>query len=185
MSSVLKSEVKIATAQEIGVRMDDLLDEATSEINQAAGAQAALLEAAKIVTKLHDHVGTDLDGGLYPLDVGAKIKAYINRAVTALEALSQRAGNMQIAANGRKQAFEKVVNSVKVFKENEVLRLDTLRIREKELVEFPANTGPRTEGRAPGPTIKEQRRTEEATVISDTLIVPEKKKRGRPQKKKS
>lgn len=173
MSSALKSEVKIAAAQEIGVRMDDLLEEAIAEVHQAAGAQTALLEAAKAIAKLHEHVSTDMDGGLYPLDVGAKIKAYVNRAITALESLAQRAGNMQMTAHGRKQALEKVVLSVKSFKDNETTKLAEIHLSEK------TSSAKITETRIPQVTIKERRLAEEAAVVDAP------KKRGRPQKLKT
>lgn len=151
MSSLLKSEVKIGTAQEIGIRMDDLLDQARQEIHNTSGALAALNEAIRAVAKLLDIADGDLATETLHTEAVKPVKLYINRAIAILENLSRHTGNMQMTANGRVQAFEKAVQAVKTYQETERERLHHVI----------ANIEKSAEATRPATTVKEQRLTEE------------------------
>jgi len=175
MSNPAKSEIKAAAAQEIGIRIDDLLDEATRELYQAGGAQTAFVESAKAVAKLFEHVNKDLDLELYPLDVGAKIKLYITRAVTLLENLGHQSNNLQIAAHGRKQALSKVITTIKTYQDSEKNKIPAPLPVEELTVKDSLIT---VEDR-PKPTIKERRLAEERELAP---VVPLKKPRKATKK---
>jgi len=119
MSNVVKSEVKIFAAQEIGVAMDDLLESAQAEVNKCLGAKAALLSAAKTVGHLSGHIDKDVEGGLFDEEASVLIKRYVARAVSGLENLAQSSGNQHLIAIGRVQALEKAVESIKKFQDSE------------------------------------------------------------------
>jgi hypothetical protein len=170
MSSVLKSEVKIATAHDIGVRMDDLLEQAKSEVAQLAGAQTALNESAKAVAKLLTAVDADVDGGMYDLQTAQTAKLYVNRAVAVLENLARQTSNMVLAANGKVTAFEKSVQSVSTYQDAEKGRLKAVLATLAAPVEPPGDS-PKAETSAdvatrPGSSIKERRRAEEAAAVT-------------------
>lgn len=189
MSNTLKSEVKIATAHDIGVRMDDLLEAAKNEVAQASGAQAALNESAKAVAKLLAVVDTDITGGLLDLEQAKFAKLYVNRAVAVLENLARHTSNMLMTANGKVAAFEKSVQSVSVYQEAEKTKM-------RQVLEAPAAAAT-DEGAVPvvehvtrpGMTLKERRLAEERNQAAPeppvVVVVPEKKtpKRGRPKRR--
>jgi hypothetical protein len=126
MGSALKAEVKVGTAHEIGVRMDDLLDVAKRDMERAIGAQNALLDGSKIVLSLHGVVDKEIDAGTLDLEMAKKVKLYVTRAVTALESLAQRAANIQQVTNGRVQGLQAAVGSIKTFHDQEKAALDAL-----------------------------------------------------------
>jgi hypothetical protein len=158
----MKSEIKAAAAHDIGVRVDDLLEEAQREAYRASGAQAALLEAAKMIQKLHGYVDEDVEKGLYDLVAAKWAKVYVTRAMAAMESMSQRANNIQLAAQGRVQGLETVVQSVKTYHDVE---------QAKAVVVAP-------DGNGPGPSIKERRQAEDR----DAAPPPPLKKKRNPNK---
>jgi cell division FtsZ-interacting protein ZapD len=155
MSSLLKSEVKISTAQEIGIRMDDLLEQARQEVQNTSGALAALNEATRAISKLLDIAEEDITNETLDIAAGKSVSFYINRAITILENLSRHTGNMQITANGRVQAYERAVQSVSAYQETERDRLRAL------LAHIEKTGKDNTEATRPDPSLKEQRLAEE------------------------
>lgn len=168
MSSVIKSETKIATAQDIGVRMDDLLEQARTEVAQMSGAQAALNESAKAVAKLLVTVDSDVDGGLLDLQQAKFAKLYVNRAVSVLENLARHTSNMMMTANGKVTAFEKSVQSVSSYQEAEKTRLKTA------LTEIATEGSLDPVASRPGQSIKERRLAEDAAAVAPATaaVVP-------------
>ena len=166
MSSVIKSETKIATAQDIGVRMDDLLEQARNEVAQMSGAQAALNESAKAVAKLLVAVDADVNGGLLDLQQAKFAKLYVNRAVSVLENLARHTSNMMMTANGKVTAFEKSVQSVSSYQEAEKTRLKTA------LTEIATERSSDPVASRPGQSIKERRLAEEAAAAAAAVVVP-------------
>lgn len=176
--SVLKSEVKIATTQEIGVRMDDLLDEAQGEVHRAMGGQSALMEAVKQVQLLHGHVDKDIDESKYDLDVGSKIKLYVTRAVTILESMSQQLSNVQFTKRGKVEALQRVVHQIKSIQDAEKTKLESLQTvpPENQL----ANKE-RVIGQHPGQSLKDLRLAESTKNVTAPAITPP-KQRNRKEK---
>jgi hypothetical protein len=156
MSSLLKSEVKIGTAQEIGIRMDDLLAQAHQEVQNTSGALAALQEATKAVAKLLDIIDTDIANDVLNLETSKPVELYVNRAVAILENLSRHTGNMQMTANGRVHAFEKAVQSISTYQETERSRLRTMLANIEK-----AGNSDNPDATRPAELLKNQRLTEE------------------------
>jgi hypothetical protein len=173
MSSAEKSEIKAAAAHDIGVRVDDLLEEAQREAYRASGAQAALLDAAKMIQKLHEHVDKDVSDGAYDLVAAKWAKVYVTRAMAAVESMSQRANNIQLAAQGRVQGLQEVVRSVKSFHDLEVARA---------AAPPPVNVPGTGEPARPGPTVKEIRQAEDREK-ADTVPPPAPPKKKRKPRK--
>lgn len=163
MSNTIKSGIKAAAAHDIGMRVDDLLEEAQREAYRASGAQAALLEAGKMIQKLHGYVDEDVEKGLYDLVAAKWAKVYVTRAVAAMESMSQRANNIQIAAQGRVQGLETVVQSVKTYHDVEQAKAVAVVV------------APNADG--PGPSIKERRQAEDREAEPPPL-----KKKRNPKK---
>jgi len=165
-----KSEIKAAAAHDIGARVDDLLEEAQREAYRASGAQAALLEAAKVIQKLHGYIDDDVDKGVCDLVAAKLAKIYVTRAMAAVESMSQRANNIQVAAQGRTQGLEAVVRSVKTYHDVEKAKSD--------VPDAPTDV-PRIPGTSESPrpagTIKQRRQAE--VEKADTILPPAPKKR--------
>ena len=179
MGSALKAEVKVGTAHEIGVRMDDLLDVAKRDMERAIGAQNALLEGSKIVLSLHGVVDKEIDAGTLDLEMAKKVKLYVTRAVTALESLAQRAANIQQVTNGRVQGLQAAVGSIKTFHDQEKAALDALAAAPPAEPPVPPTLGEVAGETRPAPllTIK-QRRLAEAGSQAAAKAVPSKQRSG-------
>jgi hypothetical protein len=182
MSSPIKSEVKIAAAQDIGVRLDDLLEQARTEVAQMNGAQTGMNEGARAVAKLLTAVDSDIDNGVMDLQQAQMAKLYVNRAIAVLENLARHMGNLVLAANGKVTAFDKAVASVKTYQDAEQVRLASALAQ----AATEAATGATTTSHRPEKTIK-QLRLDEAAVkpVPVAAPVPTPKKRGRPPKRKA
>lgn len=163
----MKSEIKAAAAHDIGVRVDDLLEEAQREAYRASGAQAALLDAAKMIQKLHAYVDEDVEKGVCDLVAAKLAKTYVTRAITAVESMSQRANNIQLAAQGRVQGLETVVRSVKTYHDVEQAKASA---PHPVATEVEAATGP-------GPSIKERRQAEDREKGDTVPASPPKKRK--------
>lgn len=170
MSSPIKSEVKIAAAQDIGVRIDDLLEQAKSEVAQTNGAQMALNEGAKAVAKLMAAVDGEIDSGLLDLPTAKVAKQYVGRAVAMLENLSRHMGNLTLAANGKVDAYSKAVASVKTYQDAEQVRLQGALA---QVAAAGAEVGTAAAPR-PGKTIKQLRLDEATTSKTNTPDKPKK-----------
>lgn len=165
MGSALKAEVKIATAHEIGVRVDDMLDAAKRDLERSIGAQSALTEGAKLVQSLHAVADKEIDQGALDLETAKKVKQFVTRAVVALEMLAQKATNIQQVSHGRVQGLQAAVSSVKTFSDQAEAARAAL-VSEPSEGEQTLTPASGSEARpAPGLTIKQRRLAEDGKAV--------------------
>lgn len=107
--SVLKSELKQMITHEIGVRVEDAMDAAKTELAVLEGRQAAFLDGSKAVEALMGAVDKDVETEKYGLEVAEVAKRYLSRAVNALQNLSVQASQFRIAQTGKVQGFDHTV----------------------------------------------------------------------------
>ena len=200
----------MSVLNDVGVRMDDKLDDAHRRLAAHGGAKLALRSLSKGISGLAEQVKKDMDSGDLP-DDPLKVAEYVNRmieraAVMAASA-AQHQENLEITATGSVQAFEEVVKLIKkdVDAEAEKMRRLAEAIQSGEII-IEDDVGPvsqsdmgRPTGVKPGMSIAQQRKAEEAAAKA-TQEEPEepssapaeeaapveekakKRKRGRPKK---
>lgn len=119
--SAEKAELRAATIQELGTRIDDLLEASTAAVHQAEGAEAALMQAAEMVRALHEHVDKDVDAQIIKtLPEAEVIKRWITRAVHALEQLAANATRAKTVQKGHSQGVNSVVQLLKRAHDHEL-----------------------------------------------------------------
>jgi uncharacterized DUF497 family protein len=163
-----KAELRAAGMHEVGVRMDDLLEEAQREVLRCEGASVGLLQAVKAINELNAHVDADVTEERYGIDVAKVAKQYLSRSAQVVTNLSMNASNKRMMAIGQAQGVQTAVAITKKLVEHE---------RSKAVPPVEEDSRRRTEGVRPAPTIKEQRLREPdlaAHVVSEALRrVPE------------
>lgn len=136
--SILKSEVKIGTANEIGASLEDFLVETRKEVNRHEGAKRALAEAVGKVGALQQTLKLEIDEGKLTLEgitsvdvLEATIRKYIGRAQNILESLTLVEVNSIIAASGMAAAYKKSMDLVQKVRDQEVRVKAALEAAEK------------------------------------------------------
>lgn len=145
--SVEKSEVKIAMAHEIGVRMDDALEAAKFDVARADGGAQEAARIASDIDSVLGRVQKDIDDGRLTMEAGKVVVGWVLQAKNVATSHAQQAAHAKILCQGRVIACEasvKLMLDVKTSEENKV--------RAAAAVE----TAPGDAGRPP-PPIKAQR----------------------------
>jgi arginyl-tRNA synthetase len=168
--NVDKADIKIFTAHEIGVRLDDLLESNTKEMHRLEGGVLQLKRAADSVSALMKVVDQEMDEGKFDLEQAKTIKRFVERAHQMVTNLMIQTDNNRIIWQGRLQGFEASVEAVKKFQDAESKKVEALRAAlaakkaalvdgEHEMVDADAG---RPDGVRPAMTIKQRRLLEEA-----------------------
>lgn len=113
-----KSEIKKKVANDIGNRLDDILEAAERDKHGYEGARQVLREAAKCLLELNAHVEKDLNEGLLnniqdPLAVAGSLKRYVQKAVGSIENLRIRSEAALLKAEGKVEALGQAVGVTK------------------------------------------------------------------------
>jgi hypothetical protein len=111
-----KAEVKIGTFDEVGNKLDDVLEAMQAEASRMEGAAVAFGKGAEAVAALLQHVDKDTDEGTLDLEVAKHVKRYLDRARVALVNLGMNASNQSFVAKGRVIGLQTSVGVVKKFK---------------------------------------------------------------------
>jgi hypothetical protein len=119
--SELKAEIKMATAHQIGAKLDDQLETANSEVQRYEGAKEALKQAVKALEGLMSHVDKDVDEGKYnelagelgPLKIAELVKLYIQRSMSSVQNMAIGAETNGFVARGKVQALQMAVKAAK------------------------------------------------------------------------
>jgi len=202
-----KSELKMSVLSDVGVRMDDKLDEAHRRVATHGGAKQALRVLSKGIAGLAELVDKALDDGDIPdepLKVAEFAKKMIERASIMAATAGQHQENLEITASGAVQAYDDVVKMLKKDVDSEVAKAMSFReaVESGEIV-IEDGVGPvsqngrsRPTGVKPGMSISQQRKAEAAAEkVAETPMddapgeepadveeKPKKKRRGRPKK---
>lgn len=177
--SLDKAEIKRATFHQVGVIIDDSLEQAKKDYSVAQGANAGLIQTVKKVEALGNHVDQDLDEGKYesmgPLEVAKIIKVYLQRAVAVMRSDAMSFEQRRLMAQGRVTAFEQTVAMTKKLHDIETRKIEVIRKDEVEVAEESSGSNGRATGIHPGMTIK-QRRIAEERLTGETSSSPKKPK---------
>jgi hypothetical protein len=159
-----KSEVKVATAHAIGVRLDDFLEAVQREVQQTEGAHSALARAAAAVSALLARVDADMDEGkITDLEQAKLAKDWVTRAADVCRALATQSQTQHAQAQGKVAAMTVGVKIVKKFVDDEVVRESARAAQELAA----ADDKPRAKGRHPGPAIKARRTAKQSGKRGD------------------
>lgn len=195
-----KSDLKIQTANELGCRLDDLLEGSQKELYRLEGSVTSFKKSMTSIEDLEKVVDKEMDEGKFDLEVATHIKRFTDRARQMLLNMALNAENLRLMQLGKIQAYEHSVSSTKKFVTDEASRAAQLREAVEAARKAQANS---TNGapvsaeiddpRRPPPSIKVQRLAEEAAAAAAVPAAAEKaskkeeaptKKRGRPPKKR-
>lgn len=174
--SLLKSEVKLSAVNELGCRLDDVLENATQDLYRSEGAVSALKQAVSSLENLLKILDKELNDKEVDLESCATIKSYFNRSILTMSNLASSAETNRQTQIGKIQGFQQAVQVAKKFKDEELNKLHVLQAAiqanssEQEGVaqssiepsSEPQKSVPsRPVGVRPGPSIKAQRLAEQ------------------------
>lgn len=168
-----KSEVKVEVANEIGCRLDDMLEASQKDLYRLEGAAKAFQSMGQAIDGLFKIVDQEMDEGKFDLEAAAHIKRFIKRAHQMSINLNLQAENNRFMQLGRIQGAEQAVNVAKKFKDEELSKalvlqkaLEENRLREANGGLEHTGEGERPVAIRPGMTLKEQRLAEEAAAAA-------------------
>lgn len=168
--SLLKSEAKLSAVNELGCRLDDVLEKATQDLYRAEGALAALKQASTSMENLLKILDKELNEKEVDLESCSTIKSYVNRAYITVNNLVSAADNNRQAQAGKIQGFEQAVAVAKKFKDEELNKLQSMQRAIEENMKRETETDVeirRTPGTRPGPPIKMRRLAEDAQASQE------------------
>lgn len=179
MSNRMKHEVKALTYHEIGMSLDDSLDQAQKEKQIQEGAKMAFVAGKKHVEDLLAHVDRDVKEGILDLDQATLAKKWVVRAGSILQNLGLQAEVQGHIAQGKIAALTAVVRTTKSLYDAEKVRLEASSNLEGEI--DPRRPDARASGEHPGNPIADRKSdsTEGTQEVNETLLVVAPKKRGR------
>lgn len=169
-----KAEVKIDVANELGCRLDDMLEGAQKELYRVEGSIRAFQAMGQAIDGLMKIVDQEMDEGKFDLDGAAHIKRFVKRAHQMTINLTLQSENNRFMQMGRIQGAEMSVQVTKKFKDDEISKVATLQKALEEnraksangSHEMVADDGPRPVATRPGASIKERRLAEETVLTS-------------------
>lgn len=157
---VIKAEIKMETAHEIGCKVDDLLQATEKELHALSGAKTALHQAAVRIEGMQKLVEQDeRDGKLTP-DQYATAKEWVNRAVGQLRSMAVAAETNETQTRGKTLAYQHVIEAVKKVHAIEKAKATAVTAPEDTVVEGKEGAAmrARTTGQHPGNPLAKRRR---------------------------
>jgi len=126
--SLLKSEARIAAVNELGSRLDDVLEVASKDLQKEEGAVTALRNAVSALENLMKVVSKDLDDKLVDLETQVVIKKYVDRARSIVASMAASAENSRQAQVGKISAFEHAVGIAKKYRDEEFRKFSAMKV---------------------------------------------------------
>lgn len=165
-----KAGLKIGTAQEIGCRLDDVLESTSKELWRLEGAVVYLKQAVAALESIGNLVDKEMDDGAFDLETAKYIKKYLIRSQQVVTNLSIQAENNRWTTAGKVTAMETAVKVTKKFQEEEQAKLAALQaaVQRGDVVQqgnshvVAVAGGSRPLGVHPGTPLKESRQEEAA-----------------------
>lgn len=133
--SQMKSEVKVATLHEMGVKLDNILEAAEREMYQHEGGKQALAGAKKRVEQHLALVDRDVQEGKLDLEQASLIKKWVAQCVHIVENLGIQAEVQGYQAQGKVLNAKHVVAVAKAMFDREKAQLSALAEAEKAIAE--------------------------------------------------
>lgn len=151
--SLEKTKLRSAAMNEVGNRLDDVLEATKSEMHRAEGGMATATKALERSLQLTTLVDKDLDDGLIDIE-GAKLaKGYLARVQSAMKSLVLEEEKRRNVAQGMVMGLDRAVKETKTMLDREDAKI---------VVPETVPVAQRSVGGRPSGTIKEQRLAEEA-----------------------
>lgn len=159
------SEIKMLMAQDIGCKMDDMLEGAKKEVATYDGSKQALGYAHSKVSEHLKYIDKDVEEGKLDLEQAALVKKYFMQALGILQNLCTAADVQRITAQGKVAAFEASVKTMKTAHDIEKARLEASKAPVPEGAEdMLAAARSRPDGVHPGDPLAARRNGEDADV---------------------
>jgi len=117
--SIMKSEIKMFTAMDIGNSLDDQLESLQRKMYVHQGGNLALKETAKAITdQLHAHIKKDFDEGkiaeaMTPLEILSFVNRWISKAAELCNHRGDQELTRSVIAGGGIDALTKAIDTVK------------------------------------------------------------------------
>lgn len=168
----LKSEVKLSAVNELGCRLDDVLETANKDLYRVEGTVTGLRQAVSSIENIMKVFDRELSDGEVDLETSKTIKAYVDRARVVLMNLVTAAENNRQSHVGKIQGFQQAVAIAKKYKDEELNKLQAM----KEAIERNANNESNQEesdrparqpGERPASPIKMRRLSEETSTTEE------------------
>jgi len=163
MDFLTKVAVKQGTIRTLGVKLDDMKDEAERLVSEFTGGVRSLAHAAKMVVQLHGNIDHEFDEGkikegMTSNEVRKLLKKYVERCQGVVINLAEQAEAMKQQAFGKSIALKNAIEFSKKMHEEEDVKAKNFSLAEEGGV-VDARTGKarRAIGRHPGGSIKDQR----------------------------
>lgn len=169
--SIEKAEVKIGTANEIGNRLDDVLEGTTKDLYRLEGASVAYRQAVQAVEVVSSFLDRDVNEGKVGLEEATLIKTYLEKARQNVQGQATQAEHNRVVQLGKVQAMQATVQIVKKFRDDEESKAKRLREAAEQLEAETGQPISRPVGMRPGSTLKE-RRLAEARAAEQSLVAP-------------
>jgi hypothetical protein len=121
---MIPAEIKMHMAQEIGVRLDDMLEGARKEVATFDGGKHALTLAHGKVTEHLKFIDKDMEDGKLDMEQSVLVKKYVLQILGILQNLCTGADVQKFQAQGKIAAFEASVKTTKSAFDIEKARVD-------------------------------------------------------------
>jgi hypothetical protein len=172
--SVEKAQIKMATAHEMGVRIDDALESADHDALRMEGGMEWLARAMPLVAAAHKRVDEDTDSGKHDLETAKLLKAVIDRMAADLSKLGTQASQELHVQRGKAVGLRLAVTLAKQLFDSEQGKVAAILRAAVEEAPAPAQEPPqspavsdpaddpaaprtRPTGRRPGASLKAKR----------------------------
>jgi len=110
--SIIKAEIKMETAHEIGCKIEDLLQAAEKELHVMGGAKSGFQQAATRVEALQKQAELEEKEGKLSIDQYKVAKDWVNRAVGILRQLASAAESNEQQVRGKTIAYKQAVDTI-------------------------------------------------------------------------
>jgi len=181
--TLAKNKIKREAFNEIGNRLDDLLEGLKEAKLKAEGAALAVGGLSPKIQALHEHVDKDVDEGVIKdLQVAKLVKLYITRSMNICEESARMAHDAHVKLEAKSTGIKASIFEVKkLFDKEEAAIQQAIFLAkcaegaEGEQILDPTAAEPhrRQTGQRPLPSIKARRQAEEIKAQTEETQVPE------------
>jgi hypothetical protein len=172
--SLMKAEVKAATAHSIGVRMDDRLEAAQAEMHRFEGASGGVKQAGESIQELMAQFQKEVNDGKLSqfgeqqLKVAEQVTQWLRRAIGSCMALGDMAASNRLKCMGKVEALQQSVKDVMAIHSEEMAKAEALKQGGAEVLVGQVAGGKAPSVHLPGirppVSIAAQRKAEEAVA---------------------
>lgn len=152
----MKTAIRAAAMNDVGVRLEDMLEASRSEAVRVDGRSAGLLEASKLPLRLAELLHPEVEAGKLTPEVAEAIRSWLVKASVGIESAAKNASTERLALMGRTSGLKAAVDATKALLSSETARTELVEALAKQ--ESPPVE---SDDRRPPPSIKTRRLAEE------------------------